>query len=84
MAKVEIYTTGTCPFCHLAKELLTAKQINFKEIRVDLDPNTLEEMRKRTQKQTVPQIFINDELIGGYEDLVALDKSGKLAELLKT
>jgi glutaredoxin 3 len=82
MSKVVIYTKDNCPYCHLAKELLTAKQVKFEEIAIDKDPNKLEEMLRLSQRRTVPQIFINDQLIGGYDDLAALAKSGKLDDLL--
>lgn len=81
MANVIIYSKDNCPYCRMAKDLLNARHIAFEEIRVDLDNSKLEEMIKRSNKRTVPQIFINDESIGGYEDLAALAKSGKLDEL---
>lgn len=82
MAKVIVYTSDTCPYCHMAKELLTQRNIPFEEIRVDLDPVKREEMMRLSQRRTVPQIFINDQSIGGYDDLAALAKSGKLNDLL--
>lgn len=82
MAKVVIYTSATCPYCHLAKELLSKRNVSFEEIRVDLDPVKREEMMRLSQRRTVPQIFINDQSIGGYDDLAALAKSGKLNDLL--
>lgn len=83
MNKVVIYTKETCPYCHLAKELLSARQIPYEEIRIDLDDNKMDEMIRLSNKRTVPQIFINDQPIGGYDDLAALAKSGKLDSLLK-
>jgi glutaredoxin 3 len=83
MAQVIIYTKDSCPYCHLAKELLTHRNISFTEIRVDLDPHKLEEMMTRSQRRTVPQIFINNKSIGGYDDLAAISKSGILDNLLK-
>lgn len=82
MAKVIIYTKDSCPFCKLAKDLLTRRQISFQEIRVDQDASKLEEMLRLSNKRTVPQIFINDQAIGGYDDLAALANSGKLDALL--
>jgi glutaredoxin 3 len=83
MAKVIVYTKEPCPYCHLAKELLTARHVAFEEVRIDLDPSRLEEMLRLSNRRTVPQIFINDQSIGGYDDLAALAKSGKLDGLLK-
>lgn len=83
MAKVLIYTKDHCPYCTLAKDLFTAHHVNFEEIRVDLDEKKLAEMIQLTQKRTVPQIFINTHLIGGYDELAQLVKNGKLADLLK-
>lgn len=84
MTKVIVYAKENCPYCRMAKELLSARHIPFEEIRVDLDPVKLEEMLRLSQKRTVPQIFINDQSIGGYDDLAALAKSGKLDGLLKS
>jgi len=84
MAKVILYTTQQCPYCHMAKELLSSKNIPYEEIRVDTDPEKREEMMRLSQRRTVPQIFINDQSIGGYDDLAALARSGKLDELLKS
>lgn len=84
MAKVIIYSSENCPYCRMAKALLTARQVAFEEIRVDLDPVQREEMVRLSNRRTVPQIFINDQSIGGYDDLAALAKSGKLDGLLKS
>lgn len=82
MAKVIIYTKDNCPYCKMAKELLSARHIAFNEIRVDLDESKRDEMMQLSNRRTVPQIFINDQSIGGYDDLAALAKSGKLDGLL--
>lgn len=84
MAKIILYTKANCPYCKLAKELLSAKQAAFEEIHIDTDPAKLEEMMRLSNRRTVPQIFINDQSIGGYDDLAALAKSGKLDDLLKS
>lgn len=84
MAKVIMYTKEQCPYCRHAKALLQAKKVAFEEVRVDLDTAELEKMIKLSNRRTVPQIFINDLSIGGYDDLAALNKSGKLDELLKS
>jgi glutaredoxin 3 len=82
MAKIIIYTKEHCPYCQLAKTLLSSYKVTFEEIRVDLDESKREEMIQLSNKRTVPQIFINDQSIGGYDDLAGLAKSGKLSELL--
>jgi glutaredoxin 3 len=83
MSKVIIYTKADCPYCRMAKDLLSARNIDFEEIYVDKDPHQLEEMLRLSNRRTVPQIFINEQSIGGYDDLAALAKSGKLDGLLK-
>ena len=82
MTKVIVYSKEPCPYCRLAKDLLKSKNIEFTEIRVDHDAKQLEEMMRLSNRRTVPQIFINDQSIGGYDDLAALVKSGKLDSLL--
>ena len=79
MAKVEIYTTASCAWCLAAKMLLKSRGFGYDEIRVDTDPVRLKEMFSRSQKRSVPQIFIDDRYIGGYEELVAADHAGTLA-----
>jgi glutaredoxin 3 len=71
MQKVLIYTTSICPYCVLAKNLLQAKGLVYTEIRVDLDDTEREKMIARSQRRTVPQIFIDEKHIGGYDDLYA-------------
>lgn len=82
MAQVVIYTKENCPYCRLAKNLLDDKNIPFDEIRVDLHPEKLAEMIAKSNRKTVPEIFINDQLVGGYDDLAAITKSGKLDQLI--
>jgi len=82
MAKVEIYTTPTCPYCHAAKSLLSEKGVDYTEITV-LDPELREQMTARAHgRRTVPQIFIGDMHVGGYDDMAALDRQGGLDPLL--
>jgi glutaredoxin 3 len=81
MPKVEMYTTASCAFCTAAKMLLKQKGLDYVEIRVDTDFAKREEMLKRAHRRTVPQIFINDQHIGGYEELAAAAREGKLEEL---
>lgn len=83
MSNVIVYSKAQCPYCVMAKELLQSRGIAFEEIRVDLDQDKLAEMLRLSNRRTVPQIFINGTSIGGYDDLVALVKAGKLDELLK-
>ena len=78
MAKVEVYSTGQCPYCVMAKQLLERKGVNYREIRVDLDPVKRQEMMQKSRQRTVPQIFINGKSVGGYTDLLALDRAKKL------
>lgn len=82
MATVLIYTKLHCPYCVHAKNLLDTKHVQYTEIRVDLDESERENMIRLSGRRTVPQIFINEEPIGGYDDLAALAKSGKLDDLL--
>jgi glutaredoxin 3 len=82
VAKIEIYSSISCPFCVMAKQLLDRKGVAYTEIRVDLDPTKRQEMMKKSRQRTVPQIFINDESIGGYTDLVAINNSKRLDNLL--
>lgn len=82
MAKVEIYTTPTCPYCHAAKALLKEKGVDYSEITV-LDPDLREKMTQRAHgRRTVPQIFVGDTHVGGYDDMAALDRRGGLDQLL--
>jgi len=83
MAKIEIYSTAVCPYCDRAKQLFKSKNADFIEIRIDQDDAKREEMIQRSQRKSVPQIFINDKHIGGFDDLHALDKAGELDRLLK-
>ena len=83
MVKVEIYTAMACPFCTRAVKLLSVKNINFKEIDVTLNSANRGAMRNRANgRTTVPQVFINDDHIGGWEDLLRFDRAGGLDKLL--
>jgi len=83
MARVLMYATGFCPFCVMAERLLRSKGISeIEKVRVDLDPARREEMMTRTGRRTVPQIYIGDRHIGGFDDLSALDHEGGLDPLL--
>jgi len=83
MTKIEIYTTDYCPYCKKAKGLLSQLGLDFKEIDISSnEDDAIEKLVAQTGLSTVPQIFINDKFIGGCDDLFALQKSGKLQELL--
>ena len=84
MAKVRMYSTGVCPFCQMAERLLRAKGVAvIDKIRVDLEPARRVEMMENTGRRTVPQIYIGDTHVGGFDDLAALDHAGRLEELLR-
>jgi len=78
-----MYSTAMCPFCSAAERLLKSKGVaEIEKIRVDLDASRLQEMMAITRRRTVPQIFIGDTHVGGFDDLAALDRAGELDELL--
>jgi len=80
MAKAEIYTTANCAYCVAAKTLLKQRGYDYEESRVDTDPAKLAEMLERTNRRSTPQVLIAGELIGGFEELVAADREGRLAQ----
>ena len=83
MAQIEIYTTRYCPYCHSAKALLNRKGVTFLEIDVTGDPDGRSRMVERANgRMTVPQIFIGSVHVGGFDDLHALDRAGRLDPLL--
>lgn len=82
MAKVVIYTKSYCPYCVRAKDLLTRKGVQFEEIYLDDRPEEYATLKQKTGMMTVPQIFINDQLVGGYTDLAALEQANKLDAML--
>lgn len=82
MPKVVMYTTAVCPYCVAAKNFLKSRGASWEEVRVDLDLERRQEMLARAKRTSVPQIFIDDTHVGGYDDLVALDRAGGLAPLL--
>ncbi len=84
MAKVLIYTKSSCPYCVRAKDLLKRKGAAFDEIYLDDHPEQYAELKKKTGMMTVPQIFINDQLVGGFSELSALENAGKLDPLLNS
>jgi glutaredoxin 3 len=84
-AKVLMYSTGFCPYCVMAERLLRSRGVEeIEKIRVDLEPARRVEMMEKTGRRTVPQIYIGDMHVGGYDDLAKLDRSEGLAKLLAT
>jgi glutaredoxin 3 len=84
MQQVTMYTTAVCPYCIRAKQVLKSRGVaDINEIRVDVNPQARVEMMDRTNRRTVPQIFIGDTHVGGCDDLMALDAQGGLVPLLQ-
>jgi glutaredoxin 3 len=83
-AHVTMYSTGICPYCVMAERLLKAKGVDaIEKIRVDLEPEQRATMMQKTGRRTVPQIYIGDTHVGGFDDLNALERAGKLDGLLQ-
>jgi len=83
MARVRMYSTAVCPFCLRAEALLKAKGVtDIEKVRVDMDLAQRQEMMRKTGRRTVPQIYIGDTHVGGFDDLAALDHAGRLGPLL--
>ena len=81
--QVRMYSTAVCPYCQRAEALLKARGVaEIEKIRVDLDPGRLAEMIERTGRRTVPQIFVGETHVGGFDELSSLDREGRLAPLL--
>ena len=83
MKKVVIYSTRICPYCMRAKNFFEKKNIAFDEIRIDQDSAQMQKMMEMSKRQSVPQIFIGDYHVGGFDDLIEHDKDGKLEGLLE-
>lgn len=82
MANVEMYCTGSCPYCIRARNLLEKKGVAFTEIRIDEQPERRAEMEQRSGRTSVPQIFIDDFHVGGFDDMAEMDIDGELDERL--
>ena len=82
MSYIEIYTKSYCPFCKRAKALLDSKGVTYSEYEVSTDENLQQEMRTRSERRTVPQVFIDGQHIGGSDDLLIAEQSGLLDKLL--
>ncbi|HBN54197.1 glutaredoxin 3 [Stenotrophomonas sp. MYb238] len=80
--EITIYSTAVCPYCVAAKNFLKSKGRTWNEVRIDLDPAEREKMMTRTRRTSVPQIFVGDVHVGGYDDMMALHRAGKLEPLL--
>lgn len=83
MMRVAIYTARLCPFCMLARRLLNSKGVAYEEIPIDGDAVLRDEVATRSGQRTVPQIFVDDKPIGGYSELVALQRAGQLDDILR-
>jgi glutaredoxin 3 len=83
MKSVRMYTTRVCPFCIMAKRLLQTKGVPVEEVRVDEDSTQRERMMQLSVRRTVPQIFVGETHVGGFDELSALDRAGRLDPLLK-
>jgi len=83
MAKVIIYSGEYCPYCQRAKQFFESRGVDYTELRVDQDPELRREMETKSQRRTIPQIFINDQHIGGYDDLIALARTEALDKILE-
>lgn len=83
-ARVLMYSTGVCPYCMMAERLLKSKGVDdIEKIRIDLDPQQKDIMMEKTGRRTVPQIYVGDTHVGGFDDLSALDRAGGLDPLLQ-
>jgi glutaredoxin 3 len=82
MKPVTVYSTRVCPYCMRAKALLDDKHITYTEVLVDAEPARLAEMMQKSGRRTVPQIFVGEHHVGGFDDLYALDRQGGLEPLL--
>ncbi len=82
MSTITMYSTGTCPYCVQAESLLKRKGLTVNKIRIDQNASEFDNMIAKTGKRTVPQIFIDDQYVGGFDNLVALDRDGRLATLV--
>ncbi len=83
MKRILVYSTRVCPYCMMAKRLLCSKGVSYEEVMVDRDDARRAEMMQRSGRRTVPQIFIGDRHVGGYDDLAALERAGQLDPLLQ-
>ncbi|MBT3196803.1 MAG: glutaredoxin 3 [Gammaproteobacteria bacterium] len=83
MPKIEVYCTQTCPYCRMAEALLDRKGVDYSKIFIDGDSEAWSQMEARSHRKTVPQIFIGEHHVGGFDDLSALNAAGELDSLLE-
>jgi len=84
LPEIVLYTSASCGYCVAAKNFLQSRGLEWKEVRIDLDPAEREKMVARARRTSVPQIFIGDTHVGGYDDLMALHRAGGLEPLLQS
>lgn len=83
MADILIYSSAICPYCLAAKNFLKSKGLAYREVRIDLDAVARKDMMDKAKRTSVPQIFVNGVHVGGFDDMVALDRVGKFTPLLE-
>ena len=83
MADILIYSSAICPYCLAAKNFLKSKGLAYREVRIDLDAIARKDMMDKAKRSSVPQIFVNGVHVGGFDDMVALDRAGKFTPLLE-
>lgn len=83
MADILIYSSAICPYCLAAKNFLKSKGLGYREVRIDLDAVARRDMLDKAKRTSVPQIFVNGVHVGGFDDMVALDRAGNFAPLLE-
>ncbi len=84
MADILIYSSAVCPYCVAAKNFLKARGLEYRELRIDMDRQAREDMMAKAKRTSVPQIFVNGIHVGGFDDMVALDRAGKFQPLLES
>ena len=83
MADILIYSSAICPYCLAAKNFLKSKGLDYREVRIDLDSLARKDMMDKAKRTSVPQIFVNGVHVGGFDDMVAMDRAGNFAPLLE-
>jgi len=84
MADILIYSSAVCPYCVAAKNFLKARGLEYRELRIDMDRQAREEMMAKAKRTSVPQIFVNGTHVGGFDDMVAMDRAGTFQPLLES
>jgi len=83
MADILMYTSAICPYCVAAKNFLRSKGLDYREVRIDIDAVARREMMDKAKRTSVPQIFVNGVHVGGFDDMVAMDRAGNFSPLLE-